>query len=93
MEKLGKKRREESGTVWYTFVCKELRYMKEQVLAVQRMQDYIAKHCAAEITLSDLSCVVVFPVVFLQVVPGCTWNDTHRVYPQIPTHRSGKAAA
>ena len=46
MEKLGKKRREESGTVWYTFVCKELRYMKEQVLAVQRMQDYIAKHCA-----------------------------------------------
>ncbi len=42
MEKLGKKRREDSGTVWYTFVCKELRYMKEQVLAVQRMQDYIA---------------------------------------------------
>ena len=34
--------------------------MKEQVLAVQRMQDYIAKHCAAEITLSDLSRVSLF---------------------------------
>ncbi len=29
--------------------------MKEQVLAVQRMQDYIAAHLAEEITLADLS--------------------------------------
>lgn len=34
--------------------------MKEQILAVQRMQDYIAEHSTAEITLSDLSRVSLF---------------------------------
>ncbi len=34
--------------------------MKEQTLAVQRMQDYIEKHLESEITLSDLSKVSFF---------------------------------
>lgn len=34
--------------------------MKEQALAVQRMQDYIAKNCTTEITLSDLAHVSLF---------------------------------
>ncbi len=34
--------------------------MKEQILAVQRMQDYITEHLYSEITLSDLSRVSLF---------------------------------
>ena len=34
--------------------------MKEQILAVQRMQDYIAEHLEKEITLSDLARVSLF---------------------------------
>lgn len=42
--------------------------MKEQIWAVQRMQDYIEKNNAEEINLSDLARVVVFSVVFLPTV-------------------------
>ena len=34
--------------------------MKEQILAVQRMQDYIEKNRAEEISLSDLAAVSLF---------------------------------
>ena len=34
--------------------------MKEQILAVQRMQDYIETHLEDEITLSDLARVSLF---------------------------------
>lgn len=42
--------------------------MKEQMLAVQRMQDYIEKNKAEEITLSELARVDVFPMVCLPAV-------------------------
>ena len=34
--------------------------MKEQILAVQRMQDYISENLESEITLADLSRVSLF---------------------------------
>ena len=34
--------------------------MREQILAVQRMQDYIEEHCNLEITLADLAKVSLF---------------------------------
>ena len=34
--------------------------MKEQILAVQRMQDYIEAHLEQEITLTDLARVSLF---------------------------------
>ena len=49
---------------------KELKCVKEQVLAVQRMQDYIEKNRTEDIRLSELARgVAVFPVVF-----GCSRN-------------------
>ena len=34
--------------------------MKEQILAVQRMQDYIEEHLSEEITLADLARAAMF---------------------------------
>lgn len=43
--------------------------MTEQVLTVQRMQDYIEKHKTEEISLSDLARIAVFALVCLPIVP------------------------
>ena len=49
--------------------------MKEQVLAVQRMQDYIEKNKTEEIRLSDLARASLFsPVVRLPAVPERRWG-------------------
>lgn len=40
--------------------CQEVRQIREQIYAVQRMQDYIASHISEEITLADLAEVSCF---------------------------------
>ena len=68
--------------------------MTEQVLAVQRMQDYIEKNKTEEISLSDLARASLYsPWYALSSVPGLPWSDTDRVYPEIPAHTGGKAAS
>ena len=42
--------------------------MKEQMLAVQRMQDYINAHYQEEITLAGLANVSIFTMVFSSFV-------------------------
>ena len=49
--------------------------VKEQILAVQRMQDYIDKNL-------DCRSFAVFSVVLLPVVSDLYWTNACRVYPQ-----------
>ena len=45
--------------------------MKEQILAVQRMQDYIEKNNAEEISLSDLARASLFSPANSILLPIC----------------------
>ena len=56
--------------------------MKEQILAVQRMQDYIEAHLDEKIGLSELSEVsMFFAMVFLSLISGIHRPDAIRVHP------------
>ena len=55
-----KESREENFLTRYNVPCKELRGMKEQILAVQRMQDFIENNKSEEISLSDLARASLF---------------------------------
>ena len=55
-----KESREENFLARYNVPCKELRRMKEQILAVQRMQDFIENNKSEEISLSDLARASLF---------------------------------
>ena len=50
--------------------------MREQILAVQRMQEFIEEHLAENITLADLESIFVFSVVFLPAVYTACGSDT-----------------
>ena len=58
--KNSKESREKKPLTRYNASCKELKGLKEQILAVQRMQDYIEKNRAEEISLSDLARASLF---------------------------------
>lgn len=68
--------------------------MKEQVLAVQRMQDYIEQNNAKEISLSDLSkASLVFAVVFIPAFQGVHRHYARGVHTQIQADPGGEKAA
>ena len=48
--------------------------MREQILAVQRMQEFIEEHLAENITLAE--SIFVFSVVFLPAVYTACGSDT-----------------
>ena len=48
--------------------------MREQTLAVQRMQDYIEQNKTMEITLSDLAKVSLFSPCIPTVCSGTIWG-------------------
>lgn len=56
----GKESREEKSETQYSYGVKEMERLKEQTLAVQRMQDYIEENLRKEINLSDLARASLF---------------------------------
>ena len=42
--------------------------MNDQILAVQRMQDYMAEHCAEPVTMSDLARAAGYSLKFIESV-------------------------
>ncbi len=66
--------------------------MKEQILAVQRMQDYIEQNKTEEIRLADLARASLFSVVCLSAVSGAAGPDACGIYPQIPAHPGRQTA-
>ena len=72
----------------------EVKKMKEQVLAVQRMQDYIEQNLSQDIHLSGLARAAMFsPLVFLPPVSGVSGADAGGVYPKAAAVPGGGAAA
>ncbi len=64
--------------------------MKEQILAVRQMQDYIEAHLEEkDRAVGAFRCVPVFTVIFLSAVSGKYRADRIGIYPSAETVKGG----